>query len=342
MLFRKYYEVDLSLSKKIRGLSGPIVIFGSGGFIGTNLLNSILPYRKDVYGVSHDHLNNWRFTASGVPLSNLINCDITDPNQVDDLVKNIRPRTVFNLAAYGAYSKQKEYNKIYAVNFNAAITLMEMLKKNNFHAYVHAGSSSEYGLNSVAPKESAELIPNTHYSVSKVAAYYLMKYYGKVEQLPVVHLRIYSAYGPWEEPDRLIPTLVSHSRSNSFPPLVNPNISRDFIYITDVCSAFITAAYKLRKKHYGEVFNIGTGKKTTVRDLVGLVKKQFHVKARAKFSSMPDRDWDLPDWYSDSGYIKEELKWKPGVSLVDGIGKTVLWQEEINFDNAAWNWTKRK
>jgi polyisoprenyl-phosphate glycosyltransferase len=336
-----YYQLSSSLSAKVKALDGPILIFGAGGFIGINLLKSLLLYRKDVYGASHDFVNSWRLLANKIPMSNLINCDITEHGRVEDIIKEIKPKTIFNLAAYGAYSKQKEYNKIYATNFNSTTSIVEVLKKQGFSAYIHAGSSSEYGLNSAAPREDAELVPNTHYSVSKVSTYYLMKYYGKVEELPVIHLRLYSAFGPWEEPDRLMPVLLAHARNGKLPQLVNPDISRDFIYISDICSAFIFAAYKLQKKHYGEVYNVGTGHKTTIKELVELVRKKMDLKVKPKYNSMPNRNWDMKDWYGNISLIKKELKWAPEVNLEDGLDLSFQWQKDVNFDNALWNWTNR-
>lgn len=328
---------------RIKELEGPIFIFGAGGFIGINLLNLLLEERKDVFGISHDYINNWRFIANKIPFSHLLNCDITEIVQVEELVKIYKPKTIFNLAAYGAYSKQKEYNKIYSTNFNSTVIILETLKKYGFTSYVHAGSSSEYGLNSSAPSEDAELLPNTHYSVSKLSAYYLLKYYGKIEKLPVTHLRLYSAYGAWEEPDRLIPVLISSARNNFLPPLVHPDISRDFIFISDVCSAFVLSAFELQKgKNYGEVFNIGTGSKTTIRELVEMVCKKLSVVKIANFKSMPDRNWDLTNWYSNPRQFMDKTGWIPRVSLEKGIELTIQWQENVNFDNALWNWTKRK
>ena len=337
-----YYTLSPALVAKVKALEGPILIFGAGGFIGINLLKSLLLYRKDVFGASHDYINSWRLLANKIPMANLINCDITEQHRVEDVIKEVKPKTIFNLAAYGAYSKQKEYNKIYATNFNATTIIIEVLKKQGFSAYVHAGSSSEYGLNSAAPSEDATLIPNTHYSVSKVSTYYLMKYYGKVEELPVVHLRLYSAFGPWEEPDRLMPVLLAHARNGKLPQLVNPDISRDFIYITDICSAFIYAAHKLQKKHYGEAYNVGTGDKTTIKELVEIVRKKQGLKVKPSYNTMPNRVWDLTDWYGNISHIKKDLKWSPEISLEEGLNKSIQWQKDVDFDNALWNWTNRK
>lgn len=323
----------------IQRLQGPILIFGAGGFIGVNLLTMILAERKDVYGVSQTPRSNWRLLENHLLQEHLLACDINDFTLLKPLIEKVRPRTIFQLSAYGAYSKQQEYHKIYRTNFNAVVDMVELLKNQGFAALVQAGSNSEYGLNAAGPPEEGELRPNSHYAVSKVAAYYALKYYGQVEKLPVLNLRIYSAYGPWEEPDRLIPQLLARGRSGSYPPLVNAAISRDFVHVNDVCRAFILAALAAAE-HAGESFNIGTGKRTTLGELVELVRKLCHVTQEPDFQTMPDRSWDTIDWYSQPARALAELGWKAQTPLEEGLQSTLEWQKQVGFDRAIWNWTR--
>lgn len=330
---------NTALAATIKNLEGPIFIFGAGGFIGLNLFNALFAHRNDVYAITQDPRNNWRFIANNIPAENIVSCDINDIIILKDTLAAHKPRTIFNLAAYGAYSKQKEYKKIYNTNFNSAVNIIEMLKDDGFAAYIHAGSSSEYGMNSAAPKEDATLVPNSHYAVSKAASFFAVKYYGQIEKLPAAHLRLYSAYGPWEEPDRLIPVVVAAARKGVFPPLVDPNISRDFIYIDDVCNSFIEAAAQVNSIK-GEAFNIGTGTKTTIRDLSGIIMQQYGIANPPAFGNMPNRNWDVQDWYSNSEKANNILGWKAEITLEDGLKSVDQWQKDVNFDTAFWNWNK--
>ena len=327
------------LKKIINKLKGPIFVFGAGGFIGINLFNTIFQFRDDVYAITQDPRNNWRFIINDIPERNIISCDINDIIILNDTLDEYQPRTIFNLAAYGAYSKQKEYKKIYNTNFNSSVNIIELMKDRGFDAYIHAGSSSEYGINSAAPEEDNTLIPNSHYAVSKVAAYYAVKYYGQIEKLNVAHLRLYSAYGPWEEPDRLVPVLIAAARKKTYPPLVGSDISRDFIYVDDVCNAFIIAAVNIEKIR-GEALNIGTGVKTTMMDLANLIMLHYGITEPPQFGSMPNRNWDVRDWFSNSHKAEMLINWKCNVNLVDGLAKVASWQKEVNFDTAFWNWNK--
>ncbi len=313
-------------------LKGPILIFGAGGFIGFNLLLELLKKRTDVFGITHNPENNWRLKTGKVPATNILKCDINDLRQLTKIINQTQPKTIFNLAAYGAYSHQQSPTKIYETNFTSTLNSLECLKITGFEAYVYAGSSSEYGYNCAAPKEQSELLPNSHYAVSKAAVSHLITYYGKVENLPVVHLRLYSAYGPWEEPIRLIPQLVLNAKCKTFPPLVNPTISRDYVYVEDIVRALISSALHIQKTK-GSIYNIATGKKTTIRKLSLVFKRITGIQDSPHFSTMPNKKWDLTNWYGDALKFKKATQWTPITSLIQGIKKTIRWHKQ----NSVWH-----
>ncbi|MBI4931863.1 MAG: NAD-dependent epimerase/dehydratase family protein [Bacteroidetes bacterium] len=319
------------IEEKINFLKGPIFIFGSSGFIGANLLDVILKYRKDCYAITHDVRHAWRLKLLNIPPENILYCDLLIKNSVIELLERNKPQTIFNLAAYGSYSKENEVGLIYETNLIGTLNILQHLGQ--IAAYVHAGSSSEYGLNSESPFENDEMIPNSHYAVSKVSTGYLLKHYGKIHQLPVVNLRLYSVYGPWEEPDRFIPQLIENAKQKKLPVLVSPYISRDFLFIDDCIVAFINAAYYMNSSLYGESINIGTGKKNTIKETVDYVIELFGLNIQANWGSMPDRKWDLKNWYGNYEKANRLLFWHPTVELKEGLLKTSQWQDSQNYSS---------
>jgi dolichol-phosphate mannosyltransferase len=186
----------------INALRGPIIVIGAGGFVGANLFKQLSHVRKDVYAVVRQY-PTWRLTD--VPSEHVVEVDITDSAAVRNLLNTLVPQTVFNCTAYGAYSFENNATLIQRTNYTAVVDFVEQLSQRPFAAFVHAGSSSEYGTNCSAPSEDGELQPNSHYAVSKVATSNYLQYCGKFRQLPVVNLRLYSVYGPLEDTARLIP-----------------------------------------------------------------------------------------------------------------------------------------
>jgi nucleoside-diphosphate-sugar epimerase/glycosyltransferase involved in cell wall biosynthesis len=322
----------LELGDWVRALRGPILVLGAGGFVGANLLRRLLGHREDVFGVVRS-LPAWRL--DGID-RHILEADLNDLAAARNLVANVRPRTVFNCTAYGAYSFETDFDLIYRTNFAALVQLVELLADTDLAAFVHAGSSSEYGTKSAGPLEEESLQPNSHYSVSKAAASNYISYAGKVRRLPVVNLRLYSVYGPLEDTSRLIPNLVAKGLQGAFPPLVDPNTSRDFVYIDDVCDAFILAAARLTPDIYGEALNIGTGRVTTIRQLAKISADVFAIGEEPVFGSMAGRSWDLPDWYADPGKAERLLNWTAKTDLATGLKLTSEWMRSLKgLDSGA-------
>jgi dolichol-phosphate mannosyltransferase len=322
----------MKLADWIGPLQGPILVLGAGGFVGANLLRRLLQHRSDVFGVVRG-LPAWRL--DGVDRRHVLEIDLIDLAATRNMIESISPGTIFDCVAYGAYSFETDFALIYRTNFTALVQLVELLATRRFPAFVHAGSSSEYGLKCSGPLESDSLLPNSHYAVSKAAGSEFISYAGQVRRLPIVNLRLYSIYGPYEDTSRLIPNLVAKALAGTFPPFVDPNTSRDYVYVDDVCDAFIMAAAKLSPDIYGESFNIGSGRHTTMRDLAAVTAETFQITEQPVFGTMQGRQWDLADWYSSPGKAEARLGWRAETSLPEGLRKTADWIKSLGADAFA-------
>lgn len=321
----------MSLHDKIQAevlkLEGPIAVFGAGGFIGANLVRSILQYRTDVFAVTSKPFIPWRL--DDINPENVLHCNITKKDQIDRIFSEHRFKTIFDLAAYGAYSKQSDVELTYETNFIGLLNILEVSSQYNIKAFVHAGSSSEYGLNAAAPKEDDPLSPNSHYAVTKAGAAHMVKFYGTIKEMPVMNLRYYSVYGPYEEPDRLVPVLIEKGMKGTYPPLVQPDISRDFIYIDDAVYATLLCATKIQNVK-GQSVNIASGKKTTIRDIAATVQEIFSIPSQPEWGDFPNRKWDLKEWYGNPALAKQLLGWENETPLKEGLTKTYEWQKDYS------------
>ena len=137
---------------------------------------------------------------------------------------------------------------------------------------------------------------------------------------------MYNIYGPYEEPARLIPTLIVKGFDKSLPPLVNPAVSRDLVYIDEVVDAYLLAA-ESQLSDTGAIYNIATGAQSTLKDIVEMIKKLMNIAEEPKWGSMKDRMWDTKVWIGDSSKIRGDLGWQAKISLEEGLKKTIQWLE---------------
>jgi dolichol-phosphate mannosyltransferase len=242
------------------------------------------------------------------------------------VLEEIRPGTVFDCVAYGAYSFEKDPMRIYETNVLFKMRLIELLCELRTHCYIHAGSSSEYGEHADQPAEDSVLLPNSHYAVTKTSCAGLIHFAGKHRALRCANLRLYSVYGPLEEASRLIPSLVCAGLKGAYPPLVDPDVSRDFLYIDDACESFVDAALSLTPNFYGHSFNIGSGVSTTIKELALLSKEFFRMDTEPVFSSMPNRKWDFQGrWRALTDKAVNHLGWRARTPLREGISRFADW-----------------
>lgn len=314
------------IQTQIRALRGPILVTGASGFIGANLFRDIAAVRDDVFAAVRRG-KNWRLSEVGD--EQLVAVDLNDFAATRNMVKTLRPQTVFDCAAYGAYSFEEDGGLIYQTNFQSIVNLVSLLQGNPFSAFIHAGSSSEYGTNCSAPSEESICEPNSHYAVSKVAVANFLRFMGKQKRFPCANLRLYAVYGPYEDTSRLIPTLLRKALSGELPQFVDARTSRDFIHVDDVCAAFIQAATAMRPSLYGENFNIGTGIKTTIAELAATTQRMFSITAAPQFGTMEGRAWDLAEWYADPRKAIAELDWEPRIKIEDGLRATAEWVKTL-------------
>ena len=304
-----------------------ILVTGASGFVGACLSRHFAARGARVVAVHGPSRRHWRIRPDE-PIET-VEVDLGSGDAVRAMVESVRPSVVLHCAAYGAYPSQTEAARIYRVNFEAVRYLLDAASKQpGFEAFVQAGSSSEYGLNCTAPREDQAPVPDSDYAVAKVAASSYVQFAGKKHGIPAWCLRLSSAYGPYEDASRLVPKLLTRGRQGGYPPLANPKVSRDFVYIDDVCAAFQAVVDHAATLTKGEVFNIGTGVCTRLEDIVASVRALFKLADEPAWGSMANRHWDHPEWFSNPTKAKELLGWHATTSLDDGLAKTARWMDE--------------
>jgi dolichol-phosphate mannosyltransferase len=146
-----------NLTPYIQSLRGPILVTGASGFIGANLFHQLLAVRSDVFACTRRDKGH---RLAHIPDNQVVGANLNDTAAVRNMVAALKPQTVFHCAAYGAYSFEQEPGLIYQTNFQSVVNLVGELAKEGISAFIHAGSSSEYGTNCAGPLESDARLPS--------------------------------------------------------------------------------------------------------------------------------------------------------------------------------------
>lgn len=303
-------------------LSERFFLTGATGFVGACLARKLAEIGCEVHALVRPNANLWRLRGLEQRI-HLHTGDLNDGDRLREVVADIQPSVVYHLAVHGAYPSQMNSDQIIRTNVFGTWNLLQACSDVDYKVFVNTGSSSEYGSKSNAMRETDLLEPNSYYAVAKAAQTLVSQHMACADRRPINTFRLFSAYGPHEEPSRLIPTLIERAMEGKPLELVSPDTARDFVFIDDVVEAFLQIGQLSLQR--GEIFNIGTGIQSTVRDVVRAVLRATGANVKVRWGSMPARSWDSETWLADPSKVRNRLKWVAKTSLIEGIQKTVDW-----------------
>ena len=307
------------------------LVTGAAGFIGSNLVDSLLASDWDVCGVD-------RFTAyyeESAKRANLA-AAMSHPRfalvEADLLHTDLGPLVadadvIFHLAGQpGVRLSWSDGFQMYNdLNVNVTQRLLEECRRHPaLQRLVFASSSSVYGQAPNYPtSEDDHTRPHSPYGITKLAAEMLCSAYGSNFGVPTVSLRYFTVYGPRQRPDMAIHRMIESARHGvPFPLFGDGSAIRDFTFVEDIVNATMAAALT-DDVAAGTVLNIAGGASTTVAALLEIV-----ADAVGRPVPLDRRDAQPGDVTQTGGSIdraSDVLGWKPGVSLDVGVRRQFAW-----------------
>ena len=320
-----------------------VLVTGGAGFIGSNvaefLLNRgddvvIVDEMNDYYDVSIKEMNLnllrekvKEFPNGGEGRLAIYKGDICDEEFMLNVFEKERPEWVCHMAARAGVrpSIQDPYVYIHS-NIRGTTNLMELSHKYNVKNFVFASSSSVYGGSSSTYFSEEENVDNpvSPYAASKKACELLSYTYHHLYNLNVSALRFFTVYGPRGRPDMAPFKFIDRvSRGLELQQFGDGSSSRDYTYISDIVDGIIRA---VDRPHPYEVFNLGKGNGTSLKDFITLVQK--HVGKKANIKVMPNQPGDVPYTCADVSKAYRLLGYKAQVPFEEGIRRTAKWYKE--------------
>ncbi len=226
---------------------------------------------------------------------------------------------VFHLAAITDLKGSLE-NSMRTFEVNALGTLKLLENFTNIRKFVYVSTLGVYGEPQYVPiDENHPTRPVELYAASKLAGEAAVEGFCRAHDLPFAIARLFNVYGKGQRPDFVIPRLVGEITTKDEVEVRNPKSTRDFIFIDDVVSGLLALA--LRGKN--DVYNIGTGKETSIKEVAMLIKR--FTKRKVSLILQPEsQDGSVKRSRADVRKANKVLGWSAKVKLVDGIKKIML------------------
>ena len=309
------------------------LVTGAAGFIGSHITEHLLENGAEVVGV--DNLINGKMENVEPFLGNssfeFVHGDIRDGSLCDILCKGVD--YVFHEAAIvSVQCSVDDPVKTNDHNVTGTLNMLNAARSNQIERFIYAASSSAYGdQDETVKKENTQERPQSLYAVSKLAGEHYCAAFNRVYGLPTICLRYFNVFGPRQRADSgyaaVIPRFIEALKNHVTPTIYGDGQqTRDFIYVSDVVTANVLACGASERAN-GRVVNVGTGRKTSINELLALVAKELgegSVEPRYTW----ERDGDVRASQASIALAYELLGYAPTIALEHGIRRTCNWWGE--------------
>ena len=337
-----------------------ILVTGSAGFIGSNLVKRLLTDMKEGTIIGLDNLNNYydvslkehrlKEIEKNCQLSTVnyqfVKGDIADKALVDKLFAEHKFDIVVNLAAQAGVRYSIENPDAYIQsNIIGFYNILEACRHNPVEHLVYASSSSVYGGNKKVPFAVEDRVDNpvSLYAATKKSNELFAHCYSKLYNIPSTGLRFFTVYGPAGRPDMAYFGFTNKLLRGETIQIYNyGNCRRDFTYVDDIVEGIVRVMARAPEKRNGEdglplapyaVYNIGGGQPENLLDFVqtlqeellraGVLPQDYDFEAHKQL--VPMQPGDVPTTYADATALERDFGFTPKITLREGLRAFAQW-----------------
>lgn len=337
-----------------------ILVTGSPGFIGANLVIRLL---KDLSGgtvISFDNMNDYydpalkeyrlkliEQAAETSPVRHVfVRGSIADKSLVDRVFAEYKPAVVVNLAAQAGVRYSIEHPDAYIEsNFIGFFNILEACRHYPVEHLVYASSSSVYGGNKKVPFSTDDKVDNpvSLYAATKKSNELLAHCYSKLYEIPSTGLRFFTVYGPAGRPDMFYYSATRDLAAGKTIQIFNyGNCKRDFTYVDDIVEGVLRVMQGAPEKATGEdglplppyaIYNIGGGTPENLLDYIstlqeelvraGVLPANYDFAAHRELVGM--QPGDVPVTYADSKGLEDDYGFRPTIGIREGLRRFAEW-----------------
>jgi UDP-glucose 4-epimerase len=303
------------------------LVLGSSGFIGRHVAHAVyLAGCELVLAVRDPGRADAALDPLGVRGERRI-VDLTDPEQVDQLIAAVTPDVVFNLAGYGIDRSQDDADALRLVNAELPLRVLGALGRHARDSdwpgqrLVHAGSAFEYGAVGGPLAEDGPVSPTSGYAQSKLEGTLRTTIGAEQLELLAVVARLFTVYGPGEPSGRLLPSLLAAARRDQPLALTEGTQRRDFTYVQDVAAGLLRLGRA--EADQAGVVNLASGRLTTVLEFAERAAATIGMPAgRLGFGERPGRTDEMGHDPVTIARLQELTGWRPPTGIERGVRLT--------------------
>jgi nucleoside-diphosphate-sugar epimerase len=293
-----------------------VFVTGASGFIGCHVVRQALKAGQEVsiLAMPEDPLARLQDFERDI---RVVRGNLVDPGTYRMELEKWTPDVCIHLAWYtepGNYLESQEN----IVCLDTSLRLIQELIRVGCSRAVMAGTCAEYAASDGILTEDSPAGPATLYGASKLALMYVGARLAAQAGMPFAWGRVFYLYGPYEDPRRLIPSLVRSLAGRNLFQASSGEQARDYLHVEDVARAFLSLA----ADENDGIYNICSGLPVTMRELMERIGDLLEAKGLIAFGARMKTDWDPPSIYGDNRKMRD-LGWTPKIDLESGLRATI-------------------
>lgn len=298
-----------------------VFLTGASGFVGSRVLRELAADRgAEVAALLREPESAWRIRDL-LPKVRVVRAALEDGPALETALADFRPTHLVHLAWNGVLGRNRN-DVAQHLNVFHSLRLLELALAAGTRHFVGLGSQAEYGPCEARIDESTPTQPTTMYGAAKLAASILAARLCELAGARFAWLRLFSSYGPQDDPEWLIPYLALKLLHRERPAVTAAEQRWDYLYVEDAAAAVAAVA---RSPQAAGIFNLGSGTAPRLRDIIESVRDAIDPGLQVGFGEIPYRPDQVMHLEADIARIERAAAWRPKVELAEGIRRTVDW-----------------
>ena len=297
------------------------LVTGATGFIGSHLTQLLLNKGCEVAFLLRPADDLWRIQEY-LPSLQVFEADLLEVKNVSAQIRNFQPQIVVHAGWYGVDKDQRNHFDQINYNLYGSLNLLSECLESGCQYFIGLGSQAEYGQTDKTLEEEMPAQPSTMYGVVKLCTGLLAQRMCASAGVPFSWLRLTAAYGPKDQPNNLIPYVISSLLQQKEPALTHGNQKWDYLYIDDL----INAIWSLIEHPAAQgIFNLSSGRAVPVRHICEIIRGRIDPRLPLGFGKVLSPAGERMCLEARNDRLRLATGWEPKISLDNGIEKTIAW-----------------